>query len=356
MVKYNCLCCEFETDRKSTYDNHMKSSKHLRRMNGSVVSSTLSTLSYTEATTKTDDNRITDLEYQLKMKDIEIQNIINEYTLKLQMKDMEIKYKDDMIKMLQQGIQKVEEPNIKMVITEKPTNKIQLVPPVEEIPIIDEKKETIVEKSSNISLKEKINQHFSNAPTFQHCYKTLLKLPEYNNYLIELNGDTDKIVLSTEYFKPHQYQDNGVDNAVKIISNFFTSFENNKLPFYCSDKQRKVLYIKNDDGWIKSTDNENDFDKEILNLAKFALSSVSKAMYGTINIFKDKQKTFEKLYGCNYNDWLYSSKSEILDAISLMGGIYGKSNKSDTQVENEKLVVKKLKSELARISKSIFDE
>lgn len=264
MVNYSCKCCDFETERKSNYEKHMRSEKHLRKLNGSDASS-LSSLSFTETPTyNVSINRITELEYQLKMKDIEIQNIINEYNLKLQMKDLEIKHKEDMIQMLQKTHhQNVEEqPNVKMVITEKPkANKIQLVPVTENKPI-ETKKETTIE----YLMRER-----KNAITIETFIQKYLSNPQYNKFIktISYNGN-DYTMLSSV-----KDADITKASALKQICKVMDKIPHNQRPIFCSDERRHKFYILTNEGWIKSN-NEEEIDKllnKLVNSSYWLLSS-----------------------------------------------------------------------------------
>ena len=105
MTKHICKYCDFKTDKTSTYNDHLKSKKHLKAIQSDDASvssmsskSSKSTTSLYDAVINETDKQILELKHQLELKEIEILNITKEYTLKLQMKDIELKHKDELIK------------------------------------------------------------------------------------------------------------------------------------------------------------------------------------------------------------------------------------------------------------------
>ena len=104
MVNYNCECCSFNSDRKSSYDNHLKSNKHLNKIKG--ISTTMSDTSSITSQTMTANicdnsslSRIRELEHKIML-------MKTEYELKLQVKDEMLNHKEEIIAMLKQQLQK----------------------------------------------------------------------------------------------------------------------------------------------------------------------------------------------------------------------------------------------------------
>jgi hypothetical protein len=133
---------------------------------------------------------------------------------------------------------------------------------------------------------------------------------------------------------------------------------NDEKPFYCRDKRRNILYIKTNNGWIKQTDkNKQDFDKILLILAKEALGSVSKAVGNITILFRNRSDdSFKKIYDINYDDWWRNNRSEILNVLSLMPDDKHGAIKSDEELDNERLVVKMLKVQLAKMCQPINND
>jgi hypothetical protein len=348
---FNCLCCKYETERKSSFDNHLKSSKHLEKLNNPTTNITLESQSVSSlnslACTSTEEltinsTRIMALEYQLKLKDNEIQNIINEYTLKLQMKDIEIKHKNDTIEMLKTNLHqsKTEEENsnIKMVVTEKIKNEDINIP------------------TKKLYTKECLEKYMEKAPTIE-TYKSYLFKEDYNKYITEIDIDGKPAnILNVQSFKVSDYKNNGVNNAISIIEELFIKFNSNELPFYCSDKKRNILHIKTNNGWIKETkENIDEFNKLLLDLAKNALWSVQNALGTTDTIYTKNKTGFLKIYGNSAKDWKDNNCAEINNVMALNGSNDTRHGDGDETRENKRLVVKKLKIAFGEMSKTFSD-
>lgn len=305
MVEYYCQACDFKTERKSTYNDHLKSKKHLNKTTG---------VSTSECTNNDcSESRIKELESLLLMKDSEIA----EYKLQL-------KHKDDIISILKQ--QSIEPQNVKLTVKEKP---------------------------KQLSIAEQLEKARPDAFTIQECEKLLFN-SEYNNYILSTEGSSDGkeyIILNQSKIKHTEYKDRGIDNAIDILTYFFEDIPENKHPFYCSNKRKNTLYIKTTNGWIKQPkENKTEFDKIILNLAKQALNSIQRAMSSIFLLFNNRKQTFYSIYNMNYDDWNYNHRSEMFNVLTLFGDDVSARFKSDQEQKNEELVVKLLKVQLSKMS------
>jgi hypothetical protein len=211
MPIFSCKCCSYETSKKSSYDKHIQTSKHLKQISSdctSVVSSIT-----------TDDNtKLLELEYQLKLKDMEIKNIINEYTLKLQMKDLELKQKDEIIAILQ------------TTATTKQPNILPNIQPNVDLPNVDlqitEKDcASVASKSSTTKITDKVlNVKLPNAFTIENCYKELLYNDEYNTYITTVNVEDKKC----QFAKKHELKQMIIALNLILMSSIYChhSFKN----------------------------------------------------------------------------------------------------------------------------------
>jgi hypothetical protein len=85
MPEYRCECCNYVTNKKSTFDTHNVSKKHLEKFNGSDVKSeksiNMETI-YSQKSNVSNDNYLTlkirELENALKLKDLELHSLKNE--------------------------------------------------------------------------------------------------------------------------------------------------------------------------------------------------------------------------------------------------------------------------------------
>lgn len=331
MVNYICKCCNYETDRKSSYEKHLNSDKHKKvvkqnpRDDVSTISGESTHGADDEAST-TSNKSIIDLEYQLKIKENEIQSIINEFTLKLQMKDLEIKHRDETIAMLRNQLQqptKVAEKVVE-VQQQKPTPNLDLV--INEVPPTKSKR----------PLKQALETDFQNAPTIEKCKEFLLM--EQHNCFIQTVGHNDEEVpiLHQDKIRRTEFDLQNTSIAIQLIKSFVASLPKNELPFYCSDKRRHVLHLKTQNGWMKETEeNKIEFDKLILNFGKSVLFSIQTCLFNTNKIFKTCKGQFNDIYNMHYDTWTREHMPEILLAISPIGN-----DDEETKQLNDKLVHK----------------
>ena len=340
MPIYSCEICNFQTEKKFNYDKHIKSKKHLNKINGDCCLSTTSSSINNFVDNTSTASRIRELENQLKLKDLEMENQLKLKEMQIEKMMIELKYKDELISFLRQPLQ-----------SQAPQNNIQFSVQENQIqPILTKK----------LSVMEYLNTKRINAPTIEECNKMLFD-SDYNNYLQTIHNDSDDkdyIILDKSKLFHYEYKERGVDNAIEIISKFFNEMPNDEKPFYCRDKRRNILYIKTNNGWIKQTDkNKQDFDKILLILAKEALGSVSKAVGSITILFRNRSDdSFKKIYDINYKDWSSKNLSEILNVLSLMGDDKHGAIKSDEELDNERLVVKMLKVQLAKMCQPINNE
>jgi hypothetical protein len=317
-----CEICSFQTEKKSTFNDHLTSKKHLNKVNG-VASSTASsvTTSVDETTNSSTASRIRELEHQILI-------MRTEYELKLQ-------HKDEIISILKEQINnKTAHNNIELKVEEKQ---------------IPEKQKIQTPKIPTI---EFLHTHLEHAPTIQQCYQ-MLKNDESNDYIMEANVNNEPTtLLNPKYIRKSSFKLNPVANAIEIIINFFSTFETNQLPFYCSNKRKNILYLKTDNGWIKQTEqNTDEFNKLLLDFAKKALWSVQSCIVNCFNKFKPAYGKFKELYEINYIDWVNEHWPQLIDCLSFRVGDCGKGEiETKESKEDKELVIKFLKIELSKLS------
>jgi len=313
MPLYICQPCDFKTEKKSTYNDHLKSKKHINNCSKLECASTISTISADEQS----ETKIKELQELLRIKDLEMKKIIDEYELRL-------KQKDEIITILRQ------QNNIQPINVQ--SNNI---------------------KPTKTHITDDLQNTRPDAPTIEEC-KKLLYDSTYNEYIYTATNPLDGkdyIILNPSKLKYTEYKDRGIDNAIEIIIKFFESMPENQYPFYCSNKRKNTLYIKTENGWIKETkENKTKFDKTILSLIKEAFNSIQRAICSIYLLFNQKKTTFKSIYDMNYDDWINGHRSEILNVITLFGENASCRFKSDQEIANEALVLKLLKIHLSKMS------
>jgi hypothetical protein len=285
------------------------------------------------STLTTDENsytalKIRELEHQLQLKDAEINRLRNEFEIKIQ--EIKIQHKDEIISMLKQ------------------THTQQTILKINERENISEKQE-----KPKLTTKEYLDKYLNDASTFKNCYE-MFNDEKLDNYVVEFqNFKMIKYVLNKKYIHSSDFKNNAIKNALDIITNYFKNFNENEMPFYCSDKRRNTLYIKTDNGWIKETpETQKEFDYHILKFIKRVLYSVRNALGGTKTNYEDHPTKFMDTYNINYFDWVKNNYNEIIGVLSLMDNSSGKS-KSNKETDNENLAIKKVKHELSQMSKKV---
>lgn len=66
-----------------------------------------------------------------------------------------------------------------------------------------------------------------------------------------------------------------VEGVSNIIINKLNSINTHKRPIHCTDEKREVLYIKNDGEWVKETDNKPILTKAIKTIANENIKTIS---------------------------------------------------------------------------------
>lgn len=360
MVFYNCEICNYETSKKSDYDTHVKTKKHLKKLNETTdlqsiccsSPNTFSEKSYDTTDTKETYNKTINLEFKIRELELIIKSKDDVIKMKdeaIEMKDNIIKMKDDAIRMKDEIIsllqreqkEQRETPKIQDIVQYVSDNSTRYEPNLE----------PTLEKSTHNSKKEKTKRltpndldiHFKNAVTIEECSK-LLKDDTYNEYIENYD---DMILIDIEHCKSSNYNENSIDNSIDVLTKFFKNI--GQLPFYCTDKWRNTIYIKTENGWIKETEeNKNMFDEKLFKLMETSVLVIQSAICNTQQLFKDKKTQFKSNYGLTYDAWIQDNLCEIIRALPLIcdGTTYSKS-------DFKRLAIKKLKIKMSELSEQI---
>lgn len=255
MVKtYLCECCSFETSKKSTYNDHLKSKKHLKKISGDDSASTNSSAVVSEITSLEDQSinntstasRIRELEHLLQLKDLELQRLKTEYELKIQ-------HKDEIISILKQQQQPPTSSsnNIKFNIEEKlpfKKHKINLTPDNNcDIKPNNAKPNEV----SKLSTKDFLNKQRKNAQSIEDFMESYICNNDHNKISI-LSYFQNQPIHTPKYIQSPDYPDDFTSYYVNQICNRINELPQNEKPIYCSDKRRHHFYIKTNSGsWVK---------------------------------------------------------------------------------------------------------
>jgi hypothetical protein len=334
MNSFNCELCSKNFTLKQNLTKHIKNFHNPEVIKTSKVTNNLK-LNIEEKNNEETieenniNTRIIELEYELKLKDIEIKNLHNEYNLKLQMKDLQIQSLE--FKLNQPVFQQVQA-TLPLVQATLPLVQKQVQQPVSQ---------PAKKLRTKLSTIEYLENNFKNAIPIEECHYLFLNC-ENNKCLHEEQfagkDGVNKNIINQKYLLERNFTDSTSGNAMDIIADLFLKIDKTQVPFYCSDKQRNTLYIKTNTGWIKST--EREFDKILFTFIKYALWSVSNSVINTINIFKTAPSKFKEIYNKTYEDWLTQDKPDLLKKLIIL----------EEETEDKKLSIKKLKILMAKLS------
>ncbi len=287
MVKYVCKLCNYSTKRKYDYKKHLKTKKHIN-MNKKFNCECGKVYKYRSGLSKHKIKctyyKISDSLKKMEKNDIENKNEIMELkkTNNLIMKEL-IKSNNNNGNLIHE-VKKIKEKNgqiVKQNITNN--NNVQNIQNIQ-----------------NVSINVFLNEHCSNA--------------------MSLSDFVEQLQITFEDLK-YTGQTNYVEGISNILIKNLNKMNKLERPIHCSDVKRKVLYIKNEEGWEK--------DKQHVNIKKcikdVEFKQIQKIPEWTkeekIDIYKDNAE------GIKYQKIVFNS----------MGGI-----NSGKREKNKSNVIKKI--------------
>jgi hypothetical protein len=137
------------------------------------------------------------------------------------------------------------------------------------------------------------------------------------DFLRNMNVHVDEL----EYIGNHGY----VNGMTKMIMERLKGMDITKRPIHCTDIKRETMYIKDDDGWCKDTD-------ELTKLRKI-LSRISMNNYRTVPDWRNAHPDCELIETRNY-DFCYK----------MMRAILGDVEEEQTKMDNK--IIKTMSKEL----------
>tara|TARA_X000000950_G_C13817248_1_gene620347 strand:+ start:410 stop:1276 length:867 start_codon:yes stop_codon:yes gene_type:complete len=210
MVQYLCKKCNFSTKRKNDYNRHLKTQKHL---GDKIIKKFICACGkkYKSRSGLWRHNKICNGNIELKNIKLEIEKLKSNYTFVANQLLESNKTNTELIK----EVKNLKKENKNQIVKQNITNNnIQNVQNVQ----------------NNISINVFLNEHCQNA----------MSLTDFVNNL-QITFDDLKYTGKTNYVE-------GISNI--LIKNL-NKMDKLERPIHCSDVKRKVLYIKNDDGWEK---------------------------------------------------------------------------------------------------------
>ena len=343
MPSYTCACCDFSTTKKSTYADHLKSQKHLKKVNASSSCSVVSNLTepeeYAEVeTVSTTTARITELENALRLKDLEISHLKEQ-----------LKTKDDMITILMKQPQQ-SAPAPAPVFVPAP---VQQAPP--EAPAVQPK------RLGPRSVLENLQASRANALHLGEFLKQSLYDPTKNKYikLVKESELPSKIKFVKQ--SPHAVEVPLINTpdgllpfttyhamVVNTLCGIIDNTETHLCPIFCSDKQRNVFYVKLvNDGWKRIENEELEaITKKIISF-EIETCMFYRARNNVIRLFNSSHDTYLKMFErpIRTEDG-FTSKSDHIDASITNQPNVHKYAHDEWEKENNRTLTKHLKGKL----------
>lgn len=359
MVNYCCECCNYLTERKSNYDKHLKSDKHLKKLgscNNSInyislsnSSSVISTITEPEFNDDTESIlKIKDLENELKLKEQEIQNLKDQ----LKMKDEQIKMKDEIINILKQQPIPMQQP---------------IQQPIQENKLIKSPKQ-IIENLTN-SRKDALNiEEFIKNEIYNEKKNKYIKSIQFS---FNRNNKWENLIYYNDYNKiayiPNT--ENGLlpfTSFSNLVVNMFCSIiektDKDLCPIYCSDKRRNTFYIKMKDGWEKIS--EDNFNKVVNLIIQHITGLSDRISFNSKKLFNYYNKYYSEYYPNGFTqeesfENAYSHQIINLSATTDKNNPYesvSKYEEEDRKIQAYKVVGKHLASNLSKITCDDYEE
>jgi hypothetical protein len=287
---FTCNTCNFSSRSKKDYSKHLLTQKHIKKM------------------------------FELKNKDL--QNLPKQYKCEC---GNEYKYNQGLWKHKQTCVvllSKCEnESNLVIATTSNPNNEdiiMTLINHNKELTdkIVDICKTSITNKfdsNNNIMSTSNVNSH-------KKTFNLQLFLNETCKDAINISEFVDSIKLELDDLM--NFGELGyVEGMSNIIVKNLNAMNEIERPIHCTDKKRKIFYIKDENKWEKESEDLNKLRKII-----FRISNENIKM---LQIYKDLHPE------CNFNESKYTDKYNKL-VIEVMGGA------GNNDVEKENKIIKNI--------------
>jgi hypothetical protein len=288
--KFYCNVCDYRTDKKSSYDNHLLSQKHSKRTmetkletGGNQLCQNYASLKYTcEKCSKEFKNRSGLWKHNQKCK--ETNNLNNEAVDKDQLILMLIKQNSELIK---------ETTGIKNMMLEVIKNG------------------THNHSSNNTN---SLNKTFNLQFFLNETCKDAMNIMDFVETIKVQLCDLEKVG-----------QIGYVEGISNIIVKNLNSLDETKRPVHCTDAKREVLYVKDEDKWEKENKDKQKLRKVIKEVA-----------YKNSKLLKEYKS---KHPDCDKSESKFSDQYNKL-IIEAMGG------KGDNDLEKEDKIIKNIAKEV----------
>ena len=312
---YSCEKCRYTTVRKSNYDTHILTAKHIWKQNGNQkISNNYSceTCNYITVRKSNYDKHILSLKHisagiQQKNKYI-CDNCNKEY------KNRSGLWKHNQMCIPLQKIEETEKPNTANITPElvieiiKQNQEFKNLLIEQSKQIIELSKNNVTNNTTNNTTNNSHNKTFNLQFFLNETCKDAINLTEFADSIVLTLSDIDNI---------------GEVGLAKGLADIIVSELNllgeTKRPIHCTDVKREVMYVKHENKWVKDVSKENmrRFTKKMNRKLERPFDEFMKnhnKTYRTDSEFAKQQQIVHKLYGGNKDE--ISNEDEIIRQIS----------------------------------------
>lgn len=229
-VKYSCKICDYHTGKKSNYSQHILSAKHEKAENATFI------------------NKNQPLPY-METKKYMCECCGHQYTSKSGLWKHSAKCKDT---------------------TENPQNGI--IQPTDLTMKLIEQNQELIKQLVELSKNNQTNNITTNN-TNNNSFNLNVYLNDTCKDALNMNEFVDSLVLSVKDLEETVRV--GYANGIsKIFINGLQKLDVCKRPLHCSDVKRSTLYVKNENQWIKETDDKPILTKAIKQVANKNIQNI----------------------------------------------------------------------------------
>ena len=298
--KFKCPDCDYSTSRKSSFDKHLFTLKHIKVANGNL------------------------LELQKLQNDTEKLRLVakscDNTVFSCEFCDKEFAHRAGLWKHKKNC---VNQNQCQTNIAVHPSTQITTELVMELIKDNKEMKQIILEQHNTINnlVKNGITNNINTNTNCMNNNKTFnlqLFLNETCKDAMNINDfvDSIKVQLSDlEKFGEIGY----VENLSNIITTNLKALDITERPVHCTDKKRETIYIKDDNKWEKEDDNRSKLRK--------AIKKIASKNYKLLPEYR------EKYPGCQYAESKYSDRYNKM-VVEAMGGAGNEDEKEDKIIRN----------------------
>ena len=268
MIKYECIVCEFETQKKTNYERHLSSERHKLIYKNHILKTSkifnCNTCNY-KTIKQTDYKRHLLSKKHLNKTSIQINNLNNQNPVQdiLNKLDTVEQTQNEKTELLMKEIEKLRELN------EQNTNKINETNNQNTHKLV---KEARLIKQSMLTL---LNTHFKDTPSIEYIKQEPFFEALEEEYNAKINDGSDKLFMRifTDYEKKKL-----VKTLSDLILKFVKKDDQKFQSVFNIDSARFNFATKIDDFWMN--------DKKGIKLRKFTIDKVVNFMIDVLEVFR----------------------------------------------------------------------